>query len=222
MTKLRWFIIKKLHSFSKAKKKTAAEHAWASQESVSTTVIPEETMETKVEVDKTRVDKSPTEPSQDQTTVQESISSMEVGVSVGVSESADTLEDLVDQMEIEISDHGEDGESEGATGEESQDEAPHDGGQHEVEEKIGEVEKTSEKIQSSTTVSTDRGGGVGGKSEVKAKPEIQFSRKRRHSSTRLDKAEFQPISIENQLSDDEIIELMELLQVRTCNFYITL
>ena len=74
--------------------------------------------------------------------------------------------------------------------------------------------QTTEKIQSSTTVSSD-GGGVVGKGEVKTKPAeaVQFSRRRRHSSTRLDKDEFPPISIQNQLSDDEIIELMELLQV---------
>ena len=214
MTKLRWFIIKKLHSFSRAKKKALTEHGWGSQEPLSSTIIPKEAMDTKQGPEKKQgVAKSPAESKQqldEKATVEESISSVEVGVSVGVSESADTLEELVDQMEIEISDHGEDGESEEAVGEESQDESP-----HEAEEKPGMADKTStEKIQSSTTVSSD-GGGVVGKREVKAKPAeaVQFSRRRRHSSTRLDKAEFPPISIQNQLSDDEIIELMELLQV---------
>ena len=224
VTKLRWFIIKKLHSFSRTKKKALTEHGWGSQEPLSTTVIPEEAMETKVGTEKTQAAESPTEskqPPEEKTTVEESISSLEVGMSVGVSESADTLEELVDQMEIEISDHGEDGESEEAMGDESQDESSHDGGQHDVEEKTGAVNKTSaEKIQSTATLSSD-GGGVVGKSEVKAKPAeaLQYSRRRRHSSTRLDKAEFPPISIQNQLSDDEIIELMELLQVCVCKYY---
>lgn len=217
VTKLRWFIIKKLHSFSRAKKKVN-EHNWGGQGPLSATVIPEEAMETKLGTDKTRAAESPTEsklPEEEKTTVEESISSMEVGVSVGVSESADTLEELVDQMEIEISDHGDDGESEDGLGEESQDESSQDGGQHEMEEKTGTVDEPSgEKIQSMATMSND-GGGMVGKSEVKAKPTemMQYSRRRRHSSTRLDKAEFPSISIQNQLSDDEIIELMELLQV---------
>ena len=222
VTKLRWFIIKKLHSFSRAKKKALSDHTWSSQEPLSATVIPEEAVETKQRREKTQVADSPTEskqPPEEKATVEESISSIEVGVSVGVSESADTLEELVDQMEIEISDHGDDGESEDAMGDESQDESSQDGRQQcEVEEKAGAVDKTdAEKIQSTATVSSD-GGGVVGKSEAKAKPAemIQHSRRRRHSSTRLDKAEFPLISIQNQLSDDEIIELMELLQVCLC------
>ena len=214
MTKLRWFIIKKLHSFSRTKKKVLTEHVWGSQEPLSATVIPEETMETKPRTDKTQAAESPKEskqPSEEKATVEESVSSMEVAV--GVSESADTLEELVDQMEIEISDHGEDGESEEATGDESQDESSRDGGQQEVEEKTGVGDKSgAEKIQSTATVSGD-GGGVVGKS--RSAEMMQYSRRRRHSSTRLDKAEFPPISIQNQLSDDEIIELMELLQVHT-------
>ena len=186
-------MIKKLHSFSKARKRvepSRAEEVW-SQDSV----IPEESTEARI-------------PPSEQTTVQESSSSMEVGVSVGVSESVDTLEELVDQMEIEISDHGEDGDSEETVGEESLDESPSNDDKQNG--KMEESEKTGEKIQSSTTVSS--GGGVVGKTEVK-KSEVQFSRKRRHSSTKLDKAEFPPITLDNQLSDDEIIELMELLQV---------
>jgi hypothetical protein len=213
VTKLRGFIIKKLHSFSRAKKKVLTEHVWGGQEPLSATVIPEEAMETKVKTEKTQTAESPKEskqPPEEKATVEESISSMEVAV--GVSESADTLEELVDQMEIEISDHGEeDGESEEATGDESHDESSRDGGQHEAEEKTGAGDKTgAEKIQSTATVSSD-GGGVVGKS--RPTEVMQYSRRRRHSSTRLDKAEFPPISIQNQLSDDEIIELMELLQV---------
>ena len=162
---------------------------------------------------KTQISKQPIEPklsSEEKATVQESSSSMETGVSESA---ADTLEELVDQMEIEISDHGDDGEGDETLGEESQDESPQDDSQHEVEEKVGVADKASEKIQSSTTVSGDS-GSTAGKTEAKPKSEaLQLSRKRRHSSSRHDKAEFLPISIENQLSDDEIIELMELLQV---------
>lgn len=217
MTKLRWFIIKKLHSFSRFKRKVPTEHVWGSQEPLSATAIPEEAMETKLRTEKTQSAESPKEskeskqPPEEKATVEESVSSMEVAV--GVSESADTLEELVDQMEIEISDHGEDGESEEATGDESQDESSRDGGQQEVDEKTGAGDKTgAEKIQSTATVSGD-GGGVVGRS--RSAEMMQYSRRRRHSSTRLDKAEFPPISIQNQLSDDEIIELMELLQVHT-------
>ena len=188
-------MIKKLHSFAKAKKRVEslrAEQVWSQG-----SVIPEEHSE-------------PELTPNNHTTLQESSSSMEVGVAVGVSESVDTLEDLVDQMEIEISDHGEDGDSEGTVGEESHSESPSN--DDKPTEKKEELEKSSEKIQSSTTVSSR--GGVVGKTEMK-KSELQFSRKRRHSSTRLDKAEFPPISLDNQLSDDEIIELMELLQVCT-------
>ena len=102
MTKLRWFIIKKLHSFTKAKRRSGdSAHGWS-----QAAVIPEDPAESNLAREKLRassmsdVRQSP----DDHTTVQESISSMEVGVAVGVSESVDTLEDLVDQMEIEISD----------------------------------------------------------------------------------------------------------------------
>ena len=163
-------------------------------------------------------------PAGDHTTVQESISSMEVGVAVGVSESVDTLEDLVDQMEIEISDHGDEGESEDGAGEESLDESPRADGSQQGEKMEESAEKNSEKIRSSTTVSGGAGGVTGTASDVRAHhSEGQFGgsgRRRRHSSTRLDRAEFQPISLNNQLSDDEILELMELLQVRELPTYI--
>ena len=206
VTKLRWFIIKKLQSFSKARRKiepSKSDTMWG-QESLSATVIPEETMESKL-ADETPRTRPLTESKQQSESQPEAISSMEVGVS----ESVDTLEELVDQMEIEISDHGEDGDSEETMGEESLDESPSNSStQKEIEEAS---EKSGEKIQSSTTVSSGVAGAE--KSGAKVKPEVQFSRKRRHSSTRLDKAEFTPISLDNQLSDDEIIELMELLQV---------
>ena len=212
MTKLRWFIIKKLHSFSKAKKRTDSSKAerWG-HESVTATIIPEEPTAPVLVQGKapSRTTSETDQPRDVQSTVHESVPSMEVGTSVAVSESVDTLEDLVDQMEIEISDHGDDGDSEETMGEESLDELPSDSNQQ--TEKTETSEKASEKIQSSATVSSS--GDVVGKGEIQPKPEVQFSRRRRHSSTRIDKLEFPHISLGNQLSDDEIIELMELLQV---------
>ena len=212
MTKLRWFIIKKLHSFSKAKKRADSSKVerWG-QESVTSAIIPEEPVAPMLMQEKapSRTTSETEQPPDVQSTVHESVAPIEVGGSVGVSESVDTLEDLVDQMEIEISDHGDDGDSEETLGEESLDEQPSDSNQQ--SEKMETSEKASEKIESSATVSSS--GDVVGKDEMKAKPEIHFGRRRRHSSTRLDKIEFPPISLDNQLSDDEIIELMELLQV---------
>ena len=213
MTKLRWFIIKKLLSFTKAKRRSSdSAHGWS-----QATVIPEEPVVSNLTRDGEKVPASSMtdvrQPLDNETTVQES--SMEVGVAVGVSESVDTLEDLVDQMEIEISDHGDEGESEETVGEESHDESPRGDDQQEPD-KMEETENSTEKIRSSTTVST--GGGVAGaasKVRTHHSSEGGFGggRRRRHSSTRLDKAEFPPISLDNQLSDDETLELMELLQV---------
>lgn len=134
----------------------------------------------------------------------------ESSMEVGASESADTLEDLVDQMEIEISDHGEEEDSEDTVAEESLDESPQRESQG--EEKVAEEDKSSQKIQTSTTVST--GASVQGeKVKGQSSSEPQPTRRRRLSSARLERPEFHAISLDNQLSDDEILELMELLQV---------
>ena len=101
---------------------------------------------------------------------------------------AATLE-LVDQMEIEISDH-EGGGGEGGGG----------GGESGGEEK-------SEKPQQTATGAGKRGAGGEKKEEPKPQP-----RRRRHSST-MDKISFPTISLDRQLSDDEVIDLMNLLHV---------
>ena len=100
---------------------------------------------------------------------------------------AATLE-LVDQMEIEISDHeggGGDAESGG-------------------DDKLKKPKQTTATAASGT-------GKTGAKPKGKegAKPQ---TRRRRHSST-LEKTDFPPITLERQLSDDEIIDLMNLLHV---------
>ena len=85
------------------KKKASAEHDWASQDPLLAIIVPEEAMDTKQRAEKARTAKSPAESkqeSEEKAIVEESISSMEVDVSVGVSESADTLKELVDHMEI--------------------------------------------------------------------------------------------------------------------------
>ena len=97
-------------------------------------------------------------------------------------EPLDTIEDLVDQMEIVISDH-----------EEEQGEGQKGG----VATKDERVEKAAERVEST--------GVKGHKRE---------ERKRQRRSSILEVIEFRPISLDYQLSDDDIIELMELLQVR--------
>ncbi len=90
----------------------------------------------------------------------------------------DTLEDLVDQMEIEISDH-EDEQSE----------------------------------QKPDVVSTkdDESAEVKGHHR---KDKGQGKKRLRRMST-LEGAEFRPISLDYQLCDDDIIDLMQVLQVIT-------
>ena len=104
---------------------------------------------------------------------------------------AATLE-LVDQMEIEISDHeggGGGGGGEGGGGE------------------SGGEEKSKKPLQQTAVRAVKREtGGVG-----KEDPKPQHKR-RRHSST-IDKISFPPISLDRQLSDDDVIDLMNLLHV---------
>ena len=102
---------------------------------------------------------------------------------------AATLE-LVDQMEIEISDHegGGGGGGEGGGGE--------SGG-----------EEKSEKPQQTAVRAVKRETGGVGKED--SKPQ---HKRRRHSST-IDKISFPPISLDRQLSDDDVIDLMNLLHV---------
>ncbi len=170
--------------------------------------------------------------------------------SIPASSSSETLEDLIDQMDIELSDR----EGEGT----EVSEVMTSGGVAEmgVESEEGEgleVEEevvTSEKIETSTQIATggrvagegetlggpvkileEEGGGagLGGRVEEEGGPsgsggrvrvleeEVGSTpgggRRRKHSST-YEKIEFPEISTEKQLSNEDIVELMELLQVR--------
>lgn len=94
---------------------------------------------------------------------------------------SDTLEDLVDQMEIEISDQEESVQKE------------------EVAPKKEEVEQKEE-----IRVHTEVKGHLEG---------VKVVKKRIRRSSTLEGIEFRPISLDYQLSDNDIIKLMELLQV---------
>lgn len=148
------------------------------------------------------------------------------------SSSSDTLEELVDQMDIEISDHeGEGGSSAEERGE---------GSEEEVEEvvmsgEVGEGEGDGEggtkgevvKIESSTRIATGGRSVVGGAevmegvvsgSSGRVREEGSGSvsgggRRRKYSSHSYDKIEFPVISTERQLSNEDIMELMGVLQV---------
>ena len=170
----------------------------------------------------------------------ESVEEVESVVSVAVSSSSETLEELVDQMEIEISDHEGDMEDK-ENGSEDEDGVPKligvasnlGGGTISVEEAGGGggggVEKVKldgevlgEKIETSTRIVTGRGdsGGDGEEGErvvsrVRVSGEegcVVGGRRRRQSSTH-DRTEFLPISLHRQLSNEDILELMALLQV---------
>ncbi len=132
--------------------------------------------------------------------------------SAAVSSSSETLEELVDQMEIEISDHEGEAEPEKAAS----------GGSDEVEKRevvagkgadVGKSEDFGgEKVEISTNLSlesADRGSAVG---DGRSEGDMAFGRRRRISSTH-DRIDFPAISTDRQLSNDEIIELMNILQV---------
>ncbi len=93
----------------------------------------------------------------------------------------DTLEDLVDQMEIEISDHEDE----------------------QTEQKVGVVSTKDDESAA----------------EVKSPRKGQGKKRLRRTST-LEGAEFRPISLDYQLCDDDIIELMQVLQVITVVMFI--
>ena len=151
--------------------------------------------------------------------------------SVAVSSSSETLEQLVDQMEIEISGH--DGEGEGKE-EEEETGTPKIAG---VASTLGKTGVTVEEVtggkvgKGATSVRIDagRGGGQGmvqerGVSHGLESPEKRFAagkmrRKKikriRHSSTfELEGVEFPTISLARQLSNEDILNLQSLLQVR--------
>jgi len=151
---------------------------------------------------------------------------LEEGASVAISSSSETLEELVDQMEIEISDHEGDGNDDDKdVSSESEDDLGKlkgdvvsgvEGGAI----TIGKVrtvsggggEVVSEKIEVSTEISVRR-KREGSNVTVDEEKGMVFGRRRRWSSTHED---FPPISRERQLNNDQIVELMELLQVRWC------
>ena len=153
---------------------------------------------------------------EDTTTIEE----VESTASITASSSSETLEELMDQMDIELSDH---------EGEEGADEGKGEGSEGEVEEigGIGEREGVgmSEKIESSTHIHVGLSGEVGEKERMGAGPVrtvekeggsgVVGGRRRKHSST-YEKANFVVISMEKQLPNEDIVELMNLLQVRTC------
>ncbi len=87
----------------------------------------------------------------------------------------ESLEDLVDQMEIQISDH----DDEQAT-----------------QQKVGVASKEEES------------------EEVKDRDKVEGQQKKRmRRMSTFERVEFRPISLEHQLCDDDIIDLMQLLQV---------
>ena len=142
--------------------------------------------------------------------------------SVPASSSSETLEELVDQMEIQISDHeGEEslGEGEGSAAEEDgvvlSGHVTMGGGVGEGPPREGEEEEVvmSEKISTSTRLGTghrgsgelERGGAAVG---------VALGGRKRKASSTHDKTEFPGISLSKQLSNEDIVELMGLLQVR--------
>ena len=144
------------------------------------------------------------------------------GDSVAVSSSSETLEELVDQMEIEISDHEGEAEPEKDTSEESEEgdtlrgvaSAVEAGGGDAVGKVKREGEIVSEKIEVSAKISTGRGErGEEERQVVREEGCVVMGRRRRQSSTH-DRIEFPPISLDRQLSNEDILELMGLLQVR--------
>ena len=144
------------------------------------------------------------------------------------SSSSETLEELVDQMEIEISDReGEEGssaEERGAGSEEEVEEVTVSSGGVATR---GEEMVVSEKIERSTRIGTGgpgviaRGAEViegvmssssGGRVREEGSVSSLGSRRRKYSSTH-DKAEFPVISLERQLTNEDIMELVGVLQV---------
>lgn len=176
----------------------------------------------------------------------DSVEEVESVASVAVSSSSETLEELVDQMEIEISDHEGDGEGEGKEEGSEEEEggvklrgvaSNLGGGAISVEEvsgggmeKVkGDGEMLSEKIEISTRIGTGRGdGGRGVREGERMVPHVRASgeeggvtggRRRRQSSSH-DRTEFPPISLQKQLSNEDILELMGLLQVSVAGWWL--
>lgn len=122
---------------------------------------------------------------------------------------SETLEDLVDQMEIEISDH-EDDKIDDATTEREDVATPEVGV---VVER--ESSNNADNVQSRLVSSKD---SIEGKGHATTRSDGQMESgeviQRRRRLSQFERIEFRPISLDYQLSDDDIIELMELLQVK--------
>lgn len=101
----------------------------------------------------------------------ESVEEVESVVSVVVSSSSETLEELVDQMEIEISDHEGDGEGEGKDDGSDEEEG--------VQKLIGVASNLG-----GGTISVEEVGGGGGVENVKADGEVLMGEKV-EASTRI-------------------------------------
>lgn len=156
-----------------------------------------------------------------------SIEELESISSIPASSSSETLEELVDQMEIEISDHeGEGSMGEGGEGsEEEVDEGVASGDATKTKTEVEEEVITSEKIETSTRIAT--GHGSSGEAE-KLGGHVRIledeggsgtgGRRRKYSSS-YEKIEFPVISMERQLSNEDIVELMSLLRVSILQIY---
>ena len=124
------------------------------------------------------------------------------------SEKTDTLEDLVDQMEIEISDH-EDDKIDEATAEKEGKDTPEMGVAIE-----GESSNNTDSAQSTSKVPIEVKGHTTPMSDEQTKTGEVVQRRGQRRLSLFERIEFRPISLDCQLSDDDIIELMELLQVK--------
>lgn len=116
--------------------------------------------------------------------------------------SNDTLEDLVDQMEIEISDH-EDDKIDGATANKEDTETA----EADVELDNGDSGIAQNKPKTMVKVKGQHDSKPVGQGEM---AEVERGQ---HTISQFGKIKFRPISHDHQLTDDDIIELMELLQV---------
>ena len=123
--------------------------------------------------------------------------------------STETLEELVDQMEIQISDHEDEGDTEDAM------ESTHEDENSQKDGKIDQPTKEgTEKVKMSAVIAaTDASSGTVASSSAVESGVVKPEKRRRHSSM-FERIEFPSIFLDKQLSDDDIIELMELLQVR--------
>lgn len=220
VTKLRSYILKKLHSFSSPSQQNAESADTVQPPQITPTKLSDQ-MESSVVIDSTKEMKG------DRVILAEnadsaSVEDLESITSIQPSSSSETLEELMDQMEIQISDH-ESAESMGEGGEGQEEGVVLLGHMTGAEDGDSEGDVvTSEKIESSTRLVTGQGGLEGGKAggqvmvvgtEGGSVRDPPPTRKRKASSSH-EKIEFPVISMQKQLSNEDSVELMGLLQVR--------